>query len=113
MPNTKRLRKLRRTLWEKDPKCHYCGVVTTWEIPAKGSLSPTAATLDHLISRLHPTRYTMDHYPSSLLVLCCYRCNNDRGRREDISLQKKVHWNSKEELKNILLTNPELAVQYS
>ena len=99
MPNTKRLRKLRRELWEKNPKCHYCGVTTTWEIPANGKITSTAATLDHLVSRLNPARYTMDHYPSSLLVLCCSKCNNGRGRREDIILQKQVKWNSKEELK--------------
>lgn len=115
MPNTKRLRKLRRRLWEADPHCVYCGCETVWWVSGTGHADKpsNAATLDHVISRLDPRRYQMDHYPSSYFVLACDSCNNKRGAREDVTLRRKVNWNSKEQLKNILLTNPELAVQYT
>lgn len=115
MANTKRLRKIRRKLWEADCRCAYCHQPTVWWAQPDGHAEkpPNAATLDHKISRLDPKRYLMDHYPSTEFVLACDRCNNSRGAREDISLRRKVNWNSREQLKNILLTNPELAVQYT
>ena len=112
MANTKRLRAIRRRLWEANPHCHYCGIETIWHSSKHNETLPdNAATIDHVISRLDPRRYLLPYYPSSLFVLACSRCNHERGAREDTSLRQKVQWNSREHLKEILLTNPEFVVQ--
>jgi 5-methylcytosine-specific restriction endonuclease McrA len=111
--NTRRLRKIRRRLWENNPCCHWCGVKTVWWVEALGHVEKpkNAATLDHLISRLNPQRYQMSEYPSELMVIACDKCNNERGKREDVSLRRITEWNSRKELKEVL-TDPNLMVHY-
>jgi len=107
MPNTRRLRRIRKSLWEKDPHCHWCGVKTVWWAKALGHAEKpkNAATLDHLVSRLDPKRYKMEYYPRSLFVIACDCCNNNRGKREDVALRKITEWHTREELKKVLTEN--------
>jgi 5-methylcytosine-specific restriction endonuclease McrA len=114
MPNTKRLRRIRKRLWDQDKRCHYCKEETVWWVKeGKEKMPPNAATLDHIISRLNPVRHTLPYYPSSLIVLACNKCNNERGAREDITLRSKVNWESRVQLKSILLTDLDLMVNSS
>lgn len=69
----------RRKLWEANPQCHWCGVLTVIDGRCN-SRNPTRATLDHLRSRLDPKRGT-DFDEST--VLACWKCNNERARQED------------------------------
>ena len=103
---TKVKAKIRRRLWESNPHCIWCKQPTIWWTPSDGGNMPdNAATIEHLLSRFNPIRYLLPRYPKDLMAIACNRCNNDRGAREDISFRSKVNWNTREELKNILLTN--------
>ena len=44
------------------------------------------ATLDHLRSRLDPTRYEKAGPNEERTVLSCYRCNVERGKQEELNL---------------------------
>ena len=109
MANTKKLRKVRRKLWEQNPHCHWCGCLTDWYNPPNGNLPPNAATIDHLLSRLNPERYYLPYYPQSLMVIACYKCNTERGAREERELLQQIQWTTRANLKN-LLTNRETVV---
>ena len=112
--NTKRLRRIRQRLWLKDPHCHYCGCHTVWYTGSGGvDRPPNAATLDHIIPRTDPIRHILPYYPQELLVLCCNKCNNVRGKRDEMKLRKYVpQWESRDQLKK-LLTDPQILVQLS
>ena len=110
--NTKRFRKIRQRLWKKDPHCHYCGCKTIWLEQAGGNRPPNAATLDHIIPRTNPLRHTLPFYPQELLVLCCNKCNNDRGKRDEQKLKQHIRWTDRSELKK-LLTDPQIVVKLS
>jgi hypothetical protein len=77
----KALTRQRLQFWLKDPRCYYCKVVTVFEYP-KGTQRPdNYATIDHLRPRHHPLR----REPANgdiRHVLACFRCNNDRDKRE-------------------------------
>lgn len=111
--NTKRLRRLRERLWLENPHCHYCGCKTVWYTGSGGADRPNnAATLDHVIPRTNPLRHSLPFYPKELLVLCCNKCNNERGKRDEGKLRKYANWNSRDDLKK-LLTDPNILVQLS
>jgi hypothetical protein len=78
----KRVRVRRDELRAADPRCHWCGVVTT--PPRSGVAEATMATLDHLIPKTHPRRRlrTADR-TLKRTVLSCFRCNNERGKKQD------------------------------
>jgi hypothetical protein len=61
---------LRYRLWQRDPRCLWCGIETRIE----GRHEPDAATLDHLHRKSQRAGRTLP-----LVVLACRRCNNDRG----------------------------------
>lgn len=62
-------------MWERDPACHWCGIVTV--LPNAANRMPrNMATIDHLWPRYHPNRLAGDH----AVVLACYGCNERRNR---------------------------------
>jgi hypothetical protein len=66
----------RRVLWRRDPRCFWCGVVTTFATHGR----PDSATVDHLYPRGHPRRSDpRKHLPP--VVLSCYGCNQERGAK--------------------------------
>ena len=76
-----RIQRARRRLWEACNLCHWCQKPTTWETPDDGKLSPTAATIDHLYSRVHPERKA--RMPGCCtVVLACFTCNRVRAKAD-------------------------------
>jgi 5-methylcytosine-specific restriction endonuclease McrA len=61
---------LRFQLWQRDPRCLWCGRETRID----GVHEPDAATLDHLHRKSQRTRRALP-----VVVLACRECNNDRG----------------------------------
>lgn len=111
--NTRRLRKIRQRLFLENPHCYWCGCKTVWYTGTGGHDRPAnAATLDHLIPRTDPLRHVLPFYPQELLVLCCNKCNNERGKREEGQLRKHISWTTRTHLKK-LLTDPKIVVQLS
>lgn len=85
---TKRLKRRRRELFEADPTCHWCGIVTVWrDNPALPPPDDTA-TLDHLYCRSHPLRRVPHDGSYPRYVLACYKCNNERSADEDIHARR-------------------------
>lgn len=72
-------------LINQDNHCHYCGteVYLYPEIRSrllnKGEIYPSnMATIEHLYDRYDPRRYQM-YENNEDKVLCCYKCNHNRG----------------------------------
>jgi hypothetical protein len=65
----------RRQLWNRDPRCFWCGRETN----IKTANAPDSATVEHLYARGQPkrTEQTRRHLPDT--VLACRRCNSTRG----------------------------------
>jgi 5-methylcytosine-specific restriction endonuclease McrA len=61
---------LRYRLWQRDPRCLWCGRVTL----ITGTHEPDAATLDHLHRKKQRTGRVLP-----VAVLACRECNNHRG----------------------------------
>jgi len=85
--STKSLAAQRIRLWEADPHCHYCGVLTIYKPQhIKGLYTPQEqnflATIDHVRPRHHPDRLRPPRPGETLHVLACWKCNNDRDKRE-------------------------------
>jgi hypothetical protein len=82
MGNAIKNRKRRRKLWERDPHCYWCGIETVWhEENAKQAIN--AATIDHIRSRYMENRPDKgEGYRPGILVLACWKCNNERARIE-------------------------------
>ncbi len=78
--------KKRVILWhEQGGLCHWCrGPMILVEPSAKGRLPPNACTIDHLRSRLDPTRQIPPRDQERRLVAACHRCNTTRGSKESI-----------------------------
>ena len=84
------LRRIKIRLWEKDPHCYYCGVLTILP-PAgiiKSSSDPNLATIDHVYSKFNLMRWVKSEGEDkkNRYVLSCQKCNNERQRREYESL---------------------------
>ncbi len=87
--------KLRReNLMKKDPHCYWCGVeVIYYRLIKHEKVPDNFATLDHL-----HTRYTLavkratagQHKP--VTVLACWKCNNERGKKETESMPREELW---------------------
>ena len=88
----KRLQRIRRELFEKDPNCHWCGRLTRAEYAPrqnKGGSSSDIATLDHLISRLDGLERWADPAPDKpRYVLSCRKCNSEREREKALEFSK-------------------------
>lgn len=81
---SKSIKKKRNSLWQGDPHCRYCGVLT---IPVEQlSLKPgdpcpmNMATLDHVFSINHPFR------DREIYVLACHECNSIKSLLESQDL---------------------------
>lgn len=68
-------RNRRRQLWNRDPRCFWCGRVTD----IRTANAPDSATVEHLYARGQPkrTESTLRYLPDT--VLACRRCNSARG----------------------------------
>lgn len=86
--SSKQRRKQRQKLWNENPHCYYCGILTvppeirTKEQVEKGYYFDNMATLEHLFSRLNPKRYEKHKFKTVRHVLACYKCNNDKSMED-------------------------------
>jgi hypothetical protein len=87
--NTNAIRKRRKRLWEADPRCYWCGIVTVLIEKSGGSHLPNEATIDHLRPRHHPGRLEPIEHQEIRRVLSCFKCNNERDTRERAELPKE------------------------
>lgn len=77
MMGTQRIKRRRRNLHRRDPRCHWCGNDT---VLMEGHIKyppPNMATLDHLDDRFDVNRGSYAH--AERTVLACVACNNARG----------------------------------
>lgn len=86
--SSKALARQRKAMWKRNPRCYYCGVVTILRPlhiphePLSPEIRDRVATLDHVRARHHPDRTKPPEPGEVLHVLSCWRCNNERDRRE-------------------------------
>lgn len=94
MAATRQLRKQRTRMWQRDPHCFYCRVVTVLPRPGhpKGPTPPNLATIDHLRPRHHPGRHEPNPNGELRRVLSCYKCNNERDRWEHENMPREKLW---------------------
>lgn len=94
------LRRIRQELWNEDPHCHWCGVLTKIDHEGRATLDPDDATLDHIYHRGHEARKVDMPKQKEDVVLACSHCNNKRGTaweygcRFDPSIEGKIDYNS-------------------
>lgn len=66
------------SLWDKDPKCKKCGIVT--RLQSRGATSPLdddIATLQHMYHRGHPVRENKNIPEEAMVQLWCHKCNKE------------------------------------
>lgn len=71
-------------MWTKDPRCCYCGRETVFvdnRGKHRGKNPKLMATIEHVKSRLNPTRQHDNQW-----LLSCWECNFERGRDELMTL---------------------------
>ena len=93
--NTERRRKRRTAMWNENPYCCYCGCLTVLpetlseEYIVDGKpIQPfpdNTATTEHKYSRLNPLRRNI-----GVLLLSCYKCNQERGKSEFEKLPQEI-----------------------
>ena len=76
-------------LWNENSKCYWCGIQTQLTNCPDGKISDTAATIDHLYSKLNPHRWVRRHPGQVKKVLACHSCNQRRSIEETQQLDKK------------------------
>lgn len=81
--NRDRSRNIRLRMWRKNPHCYYCGIKTIWVERSGGTALPHEATIEHLRSRLNPTRTEpcVDN-KDRRITIACYKCNHERAELE-------------------------------
>lgn len=95
----------------KDPHCYYCGIVTVNDYPVrnrelkKGEEPPDdMATLEHLYHRFDKRRYDISVPDEDKKVVACYKCNVEKGKKDDMRLtakqRKQIEENNKNRKKN-------------
>jgi 5-methylcytosine-specific restriction endonuclease McrA len=98
---SKSIKKKRKVLWEADPHCCYCGVVTVpvEELDIKpGDPTPmNMATLDHVFSINHPFRDREIH------VLACHECNSIKSLLESQDLSLAIQ--KEKTIKKLMIIN--------
>lgn len=81
----KGFKEARVRLWKRRPFCHWCGAgpLVLIEAPRRKGWRKRLATLDHLRSKLDPTRQEVS-VPGGprRYVLACFDCNHRRGAEE-------------------------------
>ncbi len=92
------LKKQRYLKWSENPKCHWCGVETIF-IENVHLIQKTEfylknrnrlATIDHLYSRYNKEERLKPGHNKRLLS--CWKCNNDRAKKEAENLVKEDLW---------------------
>ena len=80
-------RKRRENLYKQDPHCYWCGILCT--VNTSHKQKATDATLDHIHSKLFLKRWlSKEEYSKGKNVLSCYKCNQNRARREDLAMSR-------------------------
>lgn len=92
MNKGERIKWQRRRIWEVNPRCHWCQCVTILpDYHARmGRPNPKWATIEHLDARHSKERGK--HPREFRHVLACWKCNNDRDRRELKALPIQSLW---------------------
>ena len=85
-------RKRKLKLFEQNPHCHYCGVLTVLTEAGVEEYkdNPNHATIDHVYSRFDLRRWVCNN--EERYVLSCRKCNNDRQAREFDLLPNLERW---------------------
>ena len=79
---------LKLQLWKEDPRCYYCRKPTIITDLSTSTLPPNAATIEHLVSRLHIHRWVRKKQGQRRRVLSCYECNQRRNNQETLCLSR-------------------------
>ncbi len=74
----------RKRLFEENPHCCYCGVLTVLTNTVGGQMPPNAATVEHIYPRLHPKRREPNYSQEKRLALACFKCNNEKSVRDQV-----------------------------
>ncbi len=85
------LKRRRERLFKKHPFCYWCNCELI-ESTKKNRRKHNVATIDHLRSRLDPSRQIPNYDSNIRTVLSCRRCNNERAKEEVSKLTKKDLW---------------------
>jgi hypothetical protein len=81
-------RKYKIQLWDNNPNCYYCGKPTVLTNIRGGEIPPNAATIEHLLSRYNPKRWTRRQAGEVRKVLSCWECNQAQSHKETALLTK-------------------------
>jgi 5-methylcytosine-specific restriction endonuclease McrA len=73
-------------MWQENPHCYYCGVLTIWVTRSGGKAKSNEATIEHLRSRYHKDRREPAGKNERRLVLACYKCNHEKNEEEQKSV---------------------------
>jgi hypothetical protein len=76
-------------LWQVNPYCYYCNCLTVLTNIQSGIIPDNAATIEHLISRLDPKRWTKRNSGEVRKVLACWKCNREQSYKEMARLTKE------------------------
>lgn len=76
-------KRMRRRLWKIDPKCHWCGVETLFNV--KHEQRKDFATVDHVFPLAAGGTNDIEN-----LTIACRECNNHRGDGEDYQFGTKL-----------------------
>ena len=82
-------RSLKFGLYQKDPRCHWCGRITKLICDSNiRHVDPLMATIDHVVSRYHVHRWVKKNGKHKHKVLACYECNHNRSVQETLGLSR-------------------------
>lgn len=85
-----KLARQRKRLHALNPRCHWCGVETVLPASAgdrlRKAFNAREATIDHLRSRLDPSRTIPATGGEQRHVLACKKCNGERAAAENAAL---------------------------
>ena len=86
-----RLSRRRERLFKEHPYCYWCNCKLV-KCCKKNRKRPNIATIDHLRSRLDPSRQMKDYSQNPRTVLSCSKCNENRAKEEVKNLSKEDLW---------------------
>ena len=86
-----RLGRRRDRLFKIHPYCYWCGCKLL-KCCKQNRKKPDVATIDHLRSKLDPSRQIIDNSQNPRTVLSCNKCNQERAKKEVSKLTKKDLW---------------------
>lgn len=91
----------RKKLYAENPYCPFCGVKMILPedvgfvdiVHGDGTLTQNLkyapdnlCTIEHLYSRFNPQRQTRNQNNERRRIICCKKCNQDRGRQEELNV---------------------------